>query len=97
MIPCHPYPGKWLDWRSLVKSYDRLHREIPALMVLRYRHPNSANVILQDLTPGTEMQTLTASLAPPSKIHTPDSKPMNLVLQQGRGEDGGGGLFTQVS
>jgi hypothetical protein len=38
----------------------------------------------------------TASLAPPTKIHIPDSKPMNLVPQQGPNEDGGGGLFSQV-
>ncbi len=51
MIPCHPYPGKWLVWRCPVKSHDRLHPKIPPLMVLPYRHPNSENVILQDLTP----------------------------------------------
>jgi hypothetical protein len=53
MIPCHPCLGKWLVWRCPVKSHDRLHREIAALMVLPYRHPNPENVILQDLTPNT--------------------------------------------
>ena len=53
MIPNHPYPGKWTAWRSPVKSHDRLPREIPALMILPYRHLNQKNVILQDLAPET--------------------------------------------